>query len=143
MPGGKPMLGIWSLAIPKKSTNKKVARDFVMFATSKDQIRKAVADGNPPPREDVLRDVLENDAPENRELRERYPWLATQLESLEKAVPRPRSQSWNTVESALGDCLTTLIVQHGKLEQAAQCVEEALIPVRSSLECRTGSDADR
>ncbi|HXA86608.1 MAG TPA: extracellular solute-binding protein [Candidatus Dormibacteraeota bacterium] len=59
MPGGKPELGVWLLAIPRTAAMPDEAEEFIKYATSKDQLLIAAAQGNPPPRKSVLREPLE------------------------------------------------------------------------------------
>jgi multiple sugar transport system substrate-binding protein len=54
MPGGKPELGVWMLAIPKTAAMPDEAEEFIKYATSREQLLIAAAQGNPPPRKSVL-----------------------------------------------------------------------------------------
>lgn len=57
MPGGKPELGVWLLAIPMTSTRANEAEEFIKYATSREQLLIAAAQGNPPPRKSVLKNL--------------------------------------------------------------------------------------
>jgi hypothetical protein len=57
MPGRKPELGVWMLAIPITSAMKKEAEEFIKYATSREQLLIAAAQGNPPPRKSVLKNL--------------------------------------------------------------------------------------
>jgi ABC-type glycerol-3-phosphate transport system substrate-binding protein len=100
---GRPVLGAWLLAAPsnRHKDQQDLAKNFIAFATSRMQLAKAAADGNPPPRKSALTSDT---------FRARYPQtlLAAQQESLERAWPRPRWADWTQVELRIGACLSDL-----------------------------------
>ena len=97
VPGEKPELGAWVLAMPKNSDNSNAA-DFIAFATGYEQLKKAALSGNPRPLQTLFDDA---------ELKMQYPKsLAVQLTSLMTAKPRPRNTRWRAVEKVLGRCLS-------------------------------------
>jgi hypothetical protein len=112
MPGGSPELGVWLLAIPANLAPEhwKEAKQLVLYATSREQMQLAAAEGNPPPR----RTVLGNS--------QNFPTFASQLESLVSARPRPRTRRWEQIEDSLGECL---IREIAGLADARQCMSEA------------------
>jgi multiple sugar transport system substrate-binding protein len=100
VPGDRPVLGAWLLAIPAASPNTRGARKFLLWATAKDQMITAAKHGNPPPRRSTFA---------HRDVRALYgPFLQQQLQSLQRAEARPRTPFWRDVENVLGDCLTAL-----------------------------------
>lgn len=120
VPGGEPVLGAWLLSVTARSPRADLARTFVLFATSAEQIRKAAILGNPPPRVSVL-----------KELAGKYSFFPAQLESLRVARARPRTPHWRAIEDVLGDCLTALYENAiTSADDAWERVEEGLDPIR-------------
>ena len=90
---GQAEIGNWLLAIPKDSKNVDAAMDFLLWATSAEQMKLSAQRGNPPTRTSVFRDP---------DLIARYPTYPAQLRSLESSRPRPRTPQWNEIENAFG-----------------------------------------
>lgn len=97
MPGGaKPgraEIGNWLIGIPKGSKNSEAAFDFLVWATSAEQMKRSALRGNPPTRKSVFTDA---------ELLAKFPAYPAQLRSLENSRPRPRTPQWNEIENAFG-----------------------------------------
>jgi len=97
MPSGKnfgsPEIGNWLIAVPRDSRNTQLAVDFLLWATTDEQMKKSAARGNPPTRDSVFRDP---------ELVAKNPSYPVQLRSLESSRPRPRTPYWNEIENAFG-----------------------------------------
>jgi multiple sugar transport system substrate-binding protein len=117
MPGGKPVLGAWLLAIPSNSRRKIAAQEFLSFATEGSQIKAAALAGNPPPLTAVLKD---------EDLRRKFPSFPAQLASLEKARPRPRTRYWRDIEATMGDCLSGVYESTITVEQASERITRAI-----------------
>jgi len=90
---GQAEIGNWLLAIPKDSKNVDAAMDFLIWATSAEQMKLSAQRGNPPTRTSVFKDA---------DLIARYPAYPAQLRSLETSRPRPRTPQWNEIENAFG-----------------------------------------
>ena len=90
---GQAEIGNWLLAIPKDSKNVEAAMDFLIWATSAEQMKLSAQRGNPPTRTSVFKDP---------DLISRYPAYPAQLRSLESSRPRPRTPQWNEIENAFG-----------------------------------------
>jgi multiple sugar transport system substrate-binding protein len=90
---GQAEIGNWLLAIPKDSKNVDAAMDFLIWATSAEQMKLSAQRGNPPTRISVFKDP---------DLIARYPTYPAQLRSLESSRPRPRTPQWNEIENAFG-----------------------------------------
>ncbi|HSE26087.1 MAG TPA: ABC transporter substrate-binding protein [Pyrinomonadaceae bacterium] len=90
---GQAEIGNWLLAIPKDSKNVDAAMDFLLWATSAEQMKLSAQRGNPPTRTSVFKDP---------DLIARYPTYPAQLRSLESSRPRPRTPQWNEIENAFG-----------------------------------------
>jgi multiple sugar transport system substrate-binding protein len=97
MPGarqpGRAEIGNWLIAIPKDSRNAEAAFDFLVWATSAEQMKRSAQRGNPPTRRSVFTDA---------ELSAKFPSYPVQLRSLENSRPRPRTPLWNEIENTFG-----------------------------------------
>lgn len=97
MPGarraGRAEIGNWLISIPKGAQNVDAAFDFLLWATTVEQMKKSALAGNPPTRRSVFNDA---------ELLAKYPAYTAQLRSLETSKPRPRTPLWNEIENVFG-----------------------------------------
>ena len=97
MPGaknpGRAEIGNWLIAIPRESKNADAATDFLLWATSAEQMKLSAIRGNPPTRKSVFNDP---------QLVAKFPSYPAQLRSLESSRPRPRTPLWNEIENAFG-----------------------------------------
>jgi multiple sugar transport system substrate-binding protein len=97
MPGalkpGRAEIGNWLIAIPRDAKNAEAAFDFLVWATSAEQMKRSALGGNPPTRKSVFTDS---------ELVAKFPAYPAQLRSLESSRPRPRTPLWNELENAFG-----------------------------------------
>ena len=75
------------------SGNADAAIDFLLWATSAEQMKRSAQRGNPPTRKSLFQDP---------ELVAKYPAYPAQLRSLESSRPRPRTPYWNEIENAFG-----------------------------------------
>ena len=90
---GKAEIGNWLIAIPQAARNKDAAFDFLLWATSKEQMKRSAERGNPPTRTSLFKD---------EELLKKFPAYPAQLRSLENSRPRPRTPQWNEIENVFG-----------------------------------------
>ncbi|HKY44603.1 MAG TPA: ABC transporter substrate-binding protein [Pyrinomonadaceae bacterium] len=90
---GQAEIGNWLLAIPRDSQNSEAAMDFLLWATSAEQMKRSAQRGNPPTRKSLFLDA---------ELLAKNPAYPAQLQSLETSRPRPRTPHWNEIENAFG-----------------------------------------
>jgi multiple sugar transport system substrate-binding protein len=90
---GQAEIGNWLIAIPRDSQNAEAAMDFLLWATSREQMKRSAERGNPPTRRSLFQDS---------ELVAKYPAYPAQLRSLETSRPRPRTPYWNEIENAFG-----------------------------------------
>jgi multiple sugar transport system substrate-binding protein len=97
MPGarapGRAEIGNWLIAIPRDAKNRDAAFDFLVWATSAEQMKRSALRGNPPTRRSVFTDA---------ELLAKFPAYPAQLRSLENSRPRPRTPLWNEIENTFG-----------------------------------------
>ncbi|HJP92438.1 MAG TPA: ABC transporter substrate-binding protein [Pyrinomonadaceae bacterium] len=90
---GQAEIGNWLIAIPRDSHNAELAMDFLLWATSAEQMKRSAERGNPPTRKSLFQDA---------QLLAKYPAYPAQLRSLESSRPRPRTPQWNEIENAFG-----------------------------------------
>ena len=90
---GQAEIGNWLIAIPRDSQNAEAAMDFLVWATSAEQMKLSAMRGNPPTRKSLFQDA---------ELLAKYPAYPAQQRSLETSRPRPRTPQWNEIENAFG-----------------------------------------
>jgi multiple sugar transport system substrate-binding protein len=90
---GQAEIGNWLIAIPRDSAHAEAAIDFLLWATSAEQMKRSAQRGNPPTRKSLFHDA---------ELVAKNPAYPAQLRSLETSRPRPRTPYWNEIENAFG-----------------------------------------
>ncbi len=90
---GQAEIGNWLLAVPRDSHNAQLAVEFLIWATSSEQMKRSAERGNPPTRKSLFQDA---------ELVQKFPTYPAQLRSLETSKPRPRTPYWNEIENAFG-----------------------------------------
>lgn len=90
---GRAEIGNWLIAIPRGSRNGDAAFDFLLWATTAEQMKKSALSGNPPTRRSVFNDP---------ELLAKFPAYPAQFRSLETSKPRPRTPQWNEIENVFG-----------------------------------------
>ena len=90
---GQAEIGNWLIAIPRDSQNAEAALEFLLWATTMEQMKKSAERGNPPTRKSLFRDP---------ELLAKFPAYPAQLRSLESSRPRPRTPQWNEIENVFG-----------------------------------------
>lgn len=90
---GQAEIGNWLIAIPRDSQNVEAAMEFLLWATSAEQMKRSAQRGNPPTRKSLFEDP---------ELLDANPAYPAQLRSLETSRPRPRTPQWNEIENVFG-----------------------------------------
>ena len=90
---GQAEIGNWLIAIPRDSQNVEAALDFLLWATTSEQMKRSADRGNPPTRKSLFHDP---------KLVAKFPAYPAQLRSLESSRPRPRTPQWNEIENAFG-----------------------------------------
>jgi multiple sugar transport system substrate-binding protein len=126
MPGaknpGRAEIGNWLIAIPRQAANVDAAMDFLIWATSAEQMKRSALRGNPPTRKSVFT---------NPELVAKFPSYPAQLRSLESSRPRPRTPLWNEIENAFGIYLSK--ANSGELS-AEDAMSQANTEIRKIVE---------
>ena len=122
MPGaknpGRAEIGNWLIAIPRDAKNPEAAMDFLLWATSAEQMKLSAQRGNPPTRKSVFNDP---------QLVAKFPSYPAQLRSLESSRPRPRTPLWNEIENAFGIYLS-------KANSGELSAEEAMRQANAEIE---------
>ena len=90
---GQAEIGNWLIAIPRYSQNAERAMDFLLWATTAEQMKRSALRGNPPTRKSLFQDA---------ELVAKFPAYPAQFRSLSTSRPRPRTPQWNEIENAFG-----------------------------------------
>ena len=90
---GRAEIGNWLIAIPRDANKKEAAFEFLVWATSAEQMKRSALRGNPPTRKSLFTDP---------ELVKKFPAYPAQLRSLESSRPRPRTPQWNEIENVFG-----------------------------------------
>ena len=90
---GQAEIGNWLIAIPRYSQHAEAAMDFLVWASTAEQMKRSALGGNPPTRKSLFHDA---------ELMAKYPAYPAQLRSLETSRPRPRTPQWNEIENVFG-----------------------------------------
>lgn len=119
---GRAEIGNWLIAIPRDARNVEPAMDFLLWATSREQMKLSAQRGNPPTRKSLFTDA---------ELVAKFPSYPAQLRSLESSRPRPRTPLWNEIENAFGIYLSK--ANSGELT-AEDAMNQANAEIRSILE---------
>ena len=119
---GQAEIGNWLIAIPRYSKNAEAAMDFLLWATSAEQMKLSALRGNPPTRRSLFNDA---------ELVAKNPAYPAQLRSLESSRPRPRTPYWNEIENAFGIFLSK--ANSGELS-AADAMNQANAEIEKILQ---------
>ncbi|MEI3850867.1 MULTISPECIES: ABC transporter substrate-binding protein [Ensifer] len=121
---GSSEIGHWTMGIMSASKNKQEAFDFMLWATSPEQIKISAGRGNPPVRTSVFTD------PEltKQEQFRHYPVL---MEAIQASTPRPRHPKWPEIENAFG-------IELSKAVAGTITPEEALKNSQAAVEEITG-----
>jgi multiple sugar transport system substrate-binding protein len=117
---GSSEIGHWTMGIMSASKNIQEAFDFMMWATSPEQIKISATRGNPPVRFSVFTDPELTSQPQFRH----FPTLMT---AITYSTPRPRHPKWPEIENAFG-------IELSKAVAGTQTPEEALKNAQTAVE---------
>jgi len=113
-----PLLGVWYWGIPAGSQNKEAALRYILYTTSaRMQKIMAILKGLPPVRSSVGKD------PDVSALRR---WVPIQVQSLEVAVPRPRTPYWPKIEDIFGSYVNQVLAGVIKPSDAVSKMSEEI-----------------
>ncbi len=121
---GSSEIGHWTMGIMSASKNKQEAFDFMVWATSAEQIKISATRGNPPVRFSVFTD------PELT-AQEKFRHFPTLMEAINFSTPRPRHPKWPEIENAFG-------IELSKAVAGTESPEEALKSAQAAVEKITG-----
>jgi multiple sugar transport system substrate-binding protein len=121
---GSSEIGHWTMGIMAASKNKQEAFDFMLWATSKEQIKISATRGNPPVRASVFTDP---DLTKQEKFRH-YPIL---MAAIQASTPRPRHPKWPEIENAFG-------IELSKAVAGTESPEDALKNSQAAVEKITG-----
>jgi multiple sugar transport system substrate-binding protein len=116
---GSSEIGHWTMGIMSTSQHKQEAFDFMIWATSPEQIKISATRGNPPVRFSVFTDPELTVQPQFRY----YPTLMT---AIQFSTPRPRHPKWPEIENALG-------IELSKAVAGTQSPDDALKNAQASI----------
>ena len=121
---GSSEIGHWTMGIMAAAKNKQEAFDFMLWATSPEQIKISAQRGNPPVRKSTFTD------PEltSQEKFRHYPVL---MQAIEASTPRPRHPKWPEIENTFG-------IELSKAVAGTETPEEALKNSQAAVEKITG-----
>jgi multiple sugar transport system substrate-binding protein len=119
---GSSEIGHWLMGIMKSSKNKQAAFDFMVWATSPEQIKVSAQRGNPPVRFSVFTD------PEltSQEQFRHYPVL---MEAINYSTPRPRHPKWPEIENAFGVELSKAVAGMMGAKEALDRANQAIAAI--------------
>ncbi len=121
---GSSEIGHWTMGIMSASSNKQEAFDFMIWATSPEQIKISATRGNPPVRFSVFTDPELTSQDQFRH----FPVL---MEAINFSTPRPRHPQWPEIENAFG-------IELSKAVAGTITPEEALRNSQAAVEQITG-----
>ena len=121
---GASEIGHWTMGIMSASKNKQEAFDFMVWATSAEQIKISATRGNPPVRFSVFTDPeLTSQA--------KFRHFPTLMEAINFSKPRPRHPKWPELENAFG-------IELSKAVAGTITPEEALKNAQAAVEQISG-----
>jgi multiple sugar transport system substrate-binding protein len=116
---GASEIGHWTMGIMSASKNKQEAFDFMIWATSPEQIKISATRGNPPVRFSVFTD------PELT-IQEKFRHFPTLMEAINFSKPRPRHPKWPEIENAFGIELSKAVAGTITPEEALKSSQAAV-----------------
>lgn len=121
---GSSEIGHWTMGIMAAAKNKQEAFDFMLWATSPEQIKISAERGNPP----VRRSTFTDPGLTSQEKFRHYPVL---MQAIEASTPRPRHPKWPEIENTFG-------IELSKAVAGTITPEEALKNSQREVEQITG-----
>jgi multiple sugar transport system substrate-binding protein len=121
---GSSEIGHWTMGIMTAAKNKQEAFDFMMWATSPEQIKISAERGNPPVRTSTFTDPELTKQDKFRH----YPVL---MQAIQASTPRPRHPKWPEIENAFG-------IELSKAVAGTESPEDALKNAQAAVEKITG-----
>jgi len=117
---GSSSIGNWTIGILTASKHKQEAFDFMMWATSQEQMKISAERGNPPVRFSVFTDP-------DLTSQDRFRYFPALMNAINFSTARPRHPKWPEIENALG-------IELSKALTGAETPENALKNAQASVE---------
>jgi multiple sugar transport system substrate-binding protein len=129
IPGGtKPgssEIGHWTMGIMAAAKNKQEAFDFMLWATSPEQMKISAERGNPPVRTSTFTDP-------GLTKQEKFRYYPVLMQAIQASTPRPRHPKWPEIENAFG-------IELSKAVAGAESPEQALKNAQAGVERIAGT----
>jgi multiple sugar transport system substrate-binding protein len=116
---GSSEIGHWTMGIMSAAKNKQEAFDFMVWATSPEQIKISATRGNPPVRFSVFTD------PELT-AQQQFRHFPTLMQAIDFSTPRPRHPKWPEIENAFGIELSKAVAGTISAEEALKNAQTAV-----------------
>jgi multiple sugar transport system substrate-binding protein len=116
---GSSEIGHWTMGIMSASKNKQEAFDFMIWATSPEQIKISATRGNPPVRFSVFTDT-------ELTSQEKFRHFPVLMEAINFSTPRPRHPKWPEIENAFGIELSKAVAGTISPEEALKNAQAAV-----------------
>lgn len=116
---GSSEIGHWTMGIMSAGKNKQEAFDFMVWATSPEQIKISATRGNPPVRFSVFTD------PELT-AQQQFRHFPTLMQAIDFSTPRPRHPKWPEIENAFGIELSKAVAGTISPEEALKNAQTAV-----------------
>jgi multiple sugar transport system substrate-binding protein len=119
---GSSEIGHWTMGIMSTSQHKQEAFDFMIWATSPEQIKISATRGNPPVRFSVFTDP-------DLTAQEKFRYYPTLMTAIQYSTPRPRHPKWPEIENALGIELSKAVAGTESPEDALKNAQAAITKI--------------
>ncbi|MGH8248955.1 MAG: ABC transporter substrate-binding protein [Gammaproteobacteria bacterium] len=119
---GSSEIGHWLMGITADSKNKQAAFDFMVWATSPEQIKISAERGNPPVRFSVFTDPELTSQAQFRH----FPIL---MQAINFSTPRPRHPKWPEIENAFGVELSKAVAGAITADEALQRAQDEITKI--------------
>ena len=106
-------VGGWTLGVPAGGRNKDWAFEFILFACSKEWMRRSIVRGNAPPRVSVLN---------HPDVAASYGWAPVLAEAMKTATLEPRDAIWPTMELSLRSAVSAVLTGQNTAKPALDAV---------------------
>lgn len=116
---GSSEIGHWTMGISVDSKNKQEAFDFMVWATSAEQVKISALRGNPPVRFSVFTDT-------ELTSQEQFRHYSTLMQAINFSTPRPRHPQWPEIENAFGRELSAAVAGRISAEEALDRSQKAI-----------------
>jgi multiple sugar transport system substrate-binding protein len=117
---GSSEIGHWTMGVMAAAKNKQEAFDFMLWATSPEQMKISAERGNPPVRTSTFTDP-------DLTKQEKFRYYPVLMQAIQTSTPRPRHPKWPEIENAFG-------IELSKAVAGAESPEQALKNAQAGVE---------